>query len=58
MMDHITCFGAAELLIMDHITCRCMPKEEWAPGHASKKTSETAASKGKLSPFFGTRFRC
>ena len=25
--------------------------------HASKQTSETAASKGKLSPFFGTRFR-
>ena len=28
MMDHITCFGAAKSLIEDHITCRCMPKED------------------------------
>ena len=40
MMDHISCFGASESLIMDHLTCWGMPKEEWAPGHASKRTSE------------------
>ena len=48
MMDHISCFGASESLIMDHLTCWRMPKEEWAPGHASKRTSETAAPKVKL----------
>ena len=48
MMDYNTCFLAAESLIMDHLTCRGMPKEEWAHDHASKRTSETAAPKVKL----------
>ena len=36
MMDHISCFGAAESLIIDHITCWCMPKEDGRP--AERKT--------------------
>ena len=39
-MDCITCFRPAESLIMDHISCWCMPKEDGRPTERKTRVEE------------------